>query len=58
MRAHNREEETRTLNLGLNAGFLAGVVLVTGAMILGVDSVSRGRDGTGPFAPDIVTEAA
>lgn len=39
MRGEKREEETRTLNLGLNAGFLAGVVLVTGVMILGVDSV-------------------
>ena len=42
IRDEKREEETRALNLGLNAGFLAGVALVTGAMILSVDSVSLG----------------
>jgi len=38
----NREEENKTLNLAANAGFLAGVVLLTIFAVITVDSVSRG----------------
>lgn len=34
-----REEENKTLNAAVNAGFLAGVVLIVISVVVGVDSV-------------------